>query len=143
MKPSVVLSGRVSEMLSRIEQVSIFPKSYLPNYLDESRFIVDDINFLILVKILWTVVCERNKNVDLVSRNSTFFLECFLEDNEDRNKKFDEWTKAAEMLQSEIAQVTKYSLACNVREIQACVSTIKRYIGIFSNYDKRFSLLHN
>ena len=36
------------------------------NYLDEPGFIVDDLNFLILVKMLWTVVGG--------SRNSTFFL---------------------------------------------------------------------
>ena len=30
----------------------------------------------------------------------------FLEDNQDRNKKLNEWTKVAEPLQSEIAQVT-------------------------------------
>ena len=57
-KASFVLSGKVSEILPRIDHVSIFPASYLPNRLDEPRFIVDDLNFLILVKILWTVDCR-------------------------------------------------------------------------------------
>ena len=55
--------------------------------------------------MLWTVVFGGNKTIDLLSRNSTFTLKCFLEDYKDRNKKFNEWTKAAETLQSEIAQV--------------------------------------
>ena len=54
MKASFVLSGKVSEILPRMEHVSIFPGSYLANHLDEPRFIVDDFNFLILVKMLWT-----------------------------------------------------------------------------------------
>ena len=86
MKASFVLPGKVSEILPRIEHVSIFPTSYLPNYLEEPRFIVNDLNFLILVKMLWTVVCEGNKTIDLLSRNSTSSLECFLKDNKDRNK---------------------------------------------------------
>ena len=49
-KASFVLSGKVSEILPRLEHVSIFPESYLPNYLDEPGFIVADLNFLILVK---------------------------------------------------------------------------------------------
>ena len=57
MKASFVLSGKGSEILPRIEHVSIFLTSYSPNYLDEPRFIVDDLNFLILVKMLGTVVC--------------------------------------------------------------------------------------
>ena len=106
MKASFVFCGKVSEIFPRIEHVPIFPTSYLPNYLDEPRFILDDLNFLILVKMLWTVVCERNKTIDLLSRNSTFSLERFLKDNKDHNKQFNEWTKAAETLQSEITQVT-------------------------------------
>ena len=51
-KASFELSGKVSEILPRIEHVFIFPASYLPTYIDESRFIVDDLNFLILVKML-------------------------------------------------------------------------------------------
>ena len=34
----------------------------------------------------------------------------------------------------------KYSLACNVREIQACVSTTKDILVFFSNSEKLFSL---
>ena len=49
---SFVLSGKVSKILLRIEHVSIFPKSYLLNHLDEPRLIVDDLSFLILVKML-------------------------------------------------------------------------------------------
>ena len=51
---SFVLSGKVSEILPRIEYVSIFTASYLPNHLVEPRFIVD-LNFSILVKMRWTV----------------------------------------------------------------------------------------
>ena len=51
-KASFVLSGKVSEILLRIEHVFIFPSSYLPNHLGEPRFVVDDSNFLILVKML-------------------------------------------------------------------------------------------
>ena len=58
---SFVLSGKVSEILLRIVHVSIFPASYLPNHLDEPRFIVDDLDFLILVKMLWTV--EESKQL--------------------------------------------------------------------------------
>ena len=39
-----------SEILPIIEHVSIFPASYLPSHVDEPRFIVDDLNFLILFK---------------------------------------------------------------------------------------------
>ena len=55
MKASFMLSGKVSQILLRIEHVSIFPASYLPNHLDKPRLIIDDLNFLILVKMLWTV----------------------------------------------------------------------------------------
>ena len=106
MKASFVLSGRVSEILLRTEHVSIFSTSYLPNYLDEPKFIVDDLNFIVLVKMLWTLVCGGNNIIGLLSRSLTFSLEHFLKDNKDRNKKLNKWTKAAETLQSEIAQVT-------------------------------------
>ena len=98
MKASLVLSRKVSEILLRIEHVSIFPTSYLPNFLDEPRFIVDDLNFPFLVQMLWTAVCGVNKTTDLPSRYSTFSLQCFLEDNRDCNKKFNEWTKAADTI---------------------------------------------
>ena len=60
MKASFVLSGKVSSILPRIEHVSIFPANYLPNHL-EPGFIVDDLNFLILVKMLLTIDCGGNK----------------------------------------------------------------------------------
>ena len=56
----------------------IFSKLF-PNHLDESGFIVDDLNFLLLVKILWTIDCGENKTINLLSKNSTFSLECFLD----------------------------------------------------------------
>ena len=77
MKASFVLSRTVSEILPRQGHVSIFPASYLPNHLHEPRFIVDDLNFLILVKMLWPVNCRGNKTINLLSENSTFSLECF------------------------------------------------------------------
>ena len=55
MKASFLLSGKVLEILLRIEPIFIFSASYLPNHLDEPRFIADDLDFLILVKMLWTV----------------------------------------------------------------------------------------
>ena len=72
-----MLSEKVSEILPRIEHVSIFPTSYLSNYLNEPRFIVDDLNFLILVKMLWTVDFGGNETINSLSKNSTFSLECF------------------------------------------------------------------
>ena len=54
-KAIFLLSGKVLEILPRIEHVSIFPASYLPNHLEEPRCVVDDLNFLIVVKMLWTV----------------------------------------------------------------------------------------
>ena len=97
-----------------MEHVSIFPASYLPSHLDEHRFTVDDLNFLILVKILYTVDCGENKTINLLIKNSTLSLECFLEDYKANNKKFNEWTNAAETLR----------------------------IGIFSKSENRLSLLH-
>ena len=67
MKASFVLSGKASEILPKIEHFSTFPASYLPNHFDEPRFTVDDFNFLILVKMLWTVDCGGNKTIDLLS----------------------------------------------------------------------------
>ena len=69
-----MLSGKVSEILPRIEHVPIFPASYLPNHFDEPKFIVDDLHFLILVKMLWTVDCGENKTINLLSKNLTFSL---------------------------------------------------------------------
>ena len=76
-KASFMLSGKVSKILPRIEHASIFSTSYLPNNLDKPRFAVDDLNFLILVEMVWTVVRGGSKNIDLRSRNSTFSLKCF------------------------------------------------------------------
>ena len=56
--------------------------------------------------MLWTIDCGGNKTINLLIKNSIFSLECFLEDYKDRNKKFNSWTKVAETLQSELAQVT-------------------------------------
>ena len=106
MKASFVPSEKVSEILPKIEHVAIFPTINLPKYLDSSRFIVDDLNFPILVKMLWTVVCGGYKTIDLQIeiRHSLWNLFRRLQ-YKDRNKKSKEWTKAAETLQSKIAQV--------------------------------------
>ena len=56
--------------------------------------------------MLWTIDSGGNKTMNLLIKTSTFSLECLLEDYEDRNKNFYEWTKVAETLQSEIVQVT-------------------------------------
>ena len=85
-KASFVLSEKVSEILLRIKHVSIFSASYLPNHLDKPRFIVNDLNFLILVEMLWTVDYGGNTTINLLSKNLTFSLECFLEDNKDHKK---------------------------------------------------------
>ena len=74
MKASFVRSGKVSGILPRIKHVFVFPTRYLQNSLDEPRLMADDLNFLILVKMLLTVVCGGNKTTDLLSRNSTFSL---------------------------------------------------------------------
>ena len=73
--------------------------------------------------MLWTIDCGGNKTINLLIKNSTFSLECFLEDYKDRNKKFNELTKVAETLQSEIAQVAA--------TIQACVSIMKDVLVFF------------
>ena len=125
-----------------MEHVFFSPASYLPNYLDEPRFIVDDLNFLSLVKVLWSVVCGGNKIIDLLSRSSTFSLECFLKDNKDRNKQVIKWTKAAETLPSEIAQVTVAFSGLQPTQNSSMREHHERYIGIFSNSEKSFSLLH-
>ena len=59
--------------------------------------------------MLWNIDCGGNKTINLLIKNSTVSLECVLENYIDRNKKFNEWTKVAETLQSEIAQVTVQS----------------------------------
>ena len=86
MKASFVLSGKVSEILPRMEHASIFPASDLPNHLDKSRFIIVDLNFLILVKMLWTIECRGNKTISFLSENLIFSQKCFLEDYKNRKK---------------------------------------------------------
>ena len=128
--------------MPRIEHVSIFLASYLPNHLDEPRFIVDDLNFLILLKMLWTSDCGGNKTINWLSKKLTFSLEYFLGDNKDNNKKFNEYTKVAEPLQSEIAKVTvTFSGLQRTRNSSFCKHH-ERHISIFFNSEKRLSLLH-
>ena len=93
--------------------------------------------------MLWTVIFRGNKTVDLLSGNSTFSLECLLIDNKDRNKKFNEWTKVAETLQSEIAQVTSVTFSGLQRTRNSNMrGHHERHIDIFSNSEKHLSLLH-
>ena len=67
--------------------MSIFLANYyLPNHFDELRFIVDDLNFLILIKMLWTIDCGGNKTINLLNKNSRFSLEWFLEDYKDSSQ---------------------------------------------------------
>ena len=81
--------------------------------------------------MLWTVDCGVNKTINLRIKNSTFFLECFLEDYKDRNKKFNEWIKVAETLQSEIAQVTVTFSGLQRTQNSSMRKHYKRHIGIF------------
>ena len=92
--------------------------------------------------MLWTIDCGGNKTTNLLSKNSTFSLECFLEDYKDRNQKFNEWTKVAELLQSEIAQVTVTFFGLQRTRNSTMRKHHRRYIGIFFNSQKRLSLLH-
>ena len=103
---------------------------------------MDNSNFLIFVKMLWTIDCGRNKTINLLSKNSTFSLECFLKDYKDRNKKFNEWTKVAETLQLEMAQVTVTFSGWQRTRNSSMRKHCERQIGIFSNSQKRLSLLH-
>ena len=77
MKTSFVLLGKVSEILLRIEHVSIFPASYLPSHIEDPGFIVEDSNFLSLDEMIWTVDCGGNKTINLLNKNSAFSLKCF------------------------------------------------------------------
>ena len=92
---------------------------------------MDDLNFLILVKILWTIDCGGNKTINLLIKNSTFSLECFLEDYKDRNKKFNKRTKAAETLQSEIPQVTVTFFGLQRTRNSSMRKHYDRHVGIF------------
>ena len=55
----------------------------------------------------------------------------FLEDYIDRNKKFNEWTKVAETLQSEIAQVTVTFSGLQRTQNSSMRQQYERHIGIF------------
>ena len=81
--------------------------------------------------MLWTADCGGNKTINLLIKNSTFSLECFLKDSKDRNKKFNEWTKVAETLQSEIAQVTVTFSGLQLTRNSSIRKHYKRHIGIF------------
>ena len=92
--------------------------------------------------MLWTLDCGGNKTINLLSKNSTFSLKCVLEDYKDCNKKFNERTKVAETLQSEIAQVTVTFSDLQSTRNSRMRKRYERHIGIFSNSQKRLSLLH-
>ena len=81
--------------------------------------------------MLCTIDCGGSKTINLTSKNSTFSLECFLEDYKDRNKKFNEWTKVAETLQSEIAQVTVAFSGLQRTPNSSMRKHYERHIGIF------------
>ena len=66
----------------------------------------------------------------------------FFEDYKNRNKKFNKWTKVAEPLQSEIAQVTVTFSSLQCTPNSSMRKHYDRHIGIFSNYKNRLSLLH-
>ena len=65
-----------------------------------------------------------------------------MEDSKDRNKKFDEWTKVAGTLQSEIAQVTVTFSGLQRTRNSSMLKHYEKHIGIFSKFQKRLSLLH-
>ena len=66
----------------------------------------------------------------------------FFEDYKDRNKKFNEWTKVAEPLQLEIAQVAVIHSGLQRMRNSSMRKHHKRHIGIFFYSEKRLSLLH-
>ena len=92
--------------------------------------------------MLWTRDCGGNKTINLQSKDATFSLKCFLEDYKNR-KKVNEWIQVAETLGSEIAQVTSvtFSNLQRTRNSSMCKHH-EGHIGIFSNSQKRLSLLH-
>ena len=75
--------------------------------------------------------CEGNKTINLLSKNSTLSLECFSKDYEDRNKKFNEWTKVADTLQSETAQIAVTFSALQRTRNSIIRRHYERHIGIF------------
>ena len=72
-----------------------------------------------------------SKTINLLRENSTFSLEYFLEDYKDRNKKFNEWTKVAETLQSEIARVTVTFSGLQRTQNLSMRKHYERHIGVF------------
>ena len=92
--------------------------------------------------MLWTTDCGGNKTINLLIKSSIFSLQCFLEDCKDRNRTFNEWTKVAEPLQSEIVQVTVTFSGLQRTRNSSMRKHYERQIGIFSNSQKRLSLLH-
>ena len=92
--------------------------------------------------MLWTVVFRGSKTIDLLSRKLTSSLAgFFFKDCKDCNKKFNEWTKEAETLKSETAQVTATFSGTNDGDI-LLHEHHKRHIGIFFYSQKPLSLLH-
>ena len=79
----------------------------------------------------WTVDCGGSKTINLLIKNSTFSLECFLEDYKDRNKKFNEWRELAQTLQPEIAQVTVTFSGLQRTRNSSMRKHYQRHIGIF------------
>ena len=92
--------------------------------------------------MLWTIDCGEKKTIKLLIKNSTFSLESFLEGYQNRNKKFNVWTKVAETLQLEVAQVTVRFFVLQRTRNSSMRKHYERHIGIFSNSQKRLSLLH-
>ena len=78
----------------------------------------------------------------MLSKKSRFSLECLLEDLKECNKKFNEWTKVAETLQLEIAQVTVTFFGLQRTQNSSMRKHYERHVGVFSNSQKRLSLLH-
>ena len=72
----------------------------------------------------------------------TLSLICFLEEYKDCIKKFNEWIRAVETLQSEIAQAT-VAFSCLQRARNSSMrSNMKDILVFFCNSEKRLSLLH-
>ena len=65
-----------------------------------------------------------------------------MEDYKYRNKKYNDWTKVAETLQSEIAQVTVTFFGLQRTRTSSMRKHYGRHIDIFLNSQKRLSLLH-
>ena len=92
--------------------------------------------------MLRTIDCEGNKTINFLIKNSTFSLKCFLKDYKYRNKRFNEWTKVAETLESEIVQVTVTFSGLQRKRNSSMRKHYEKHIGISSNSQKRLLLLH-